>query len=480
MIHIHASHVLLSLLLLPYCSGVPSLVFDQLVDHFGGSGTFKQRYIYSDKFVTTAKSQLVIIHIRGEAGEKEMSDFPLDVFHLGFNTKSIVASLEHRFYGQSLPSTSPTTSDLNKLLTIKQSIADIVTFREYLVKKYALTGPKFVLMGCSYAGSLAAWARVQHPDLFLGAIASCPVIDLKYDFPEYQDAVGAAFAQPSVGGSPACLAFIKRASGIIKAKLSTLAGRRELETVFGLRGNYLEDARTRQLWLDRSTDLNGTQSNNPFCSKDLCNIEKKCKFVASSDVSSEENALKVFTRIGTQLEQPKKLQSYSTYISWLKERSNIDQRRFQEFQICTQWVLFISCNLGSNCPFVQSPALLAIKQALCQDAFGLSQSDIKKKIAETMKDFGGRSLKKTGNIVVILGQMDPWKAAGEVDTSVVGVIKYEVPKASHCFWTKRGSTELPGVKEVLTKTVVTVQSWLKATDTTLGSEPGIARPRILL
>ncbi|KAF4649812.1 hypothetical protein FOL47_001710, partial [Perkinsus chesapeaki] len=199
---------------------MPSLVFDQRIDHFGGEGTFKQRYLYTTEFVKKQKPQvneyklsniglLVIIDVRGEVDLKEMHDFPMNVFDLGFRTESILAALEHRisqtpvnpdravsefssvswrlipggrFYGQSFPSTSPTTNDLLKFLTVKQAIADLVSFREYLIKTYNLTGVKFILIGCSYAGSLAAWARVQHPDLFLGAVASCPVLDVKYEF----------------------------------------------------------------------------------------------------------------------------------------------------------------------------------------------------------------------------------------------------------------------------------------------------------
>ncbi|KAF4647139.1 hypothetical protein FOL47_005035, partial [Perkinsus chesapeaki] len=133
-------------------------------------GTFKQRYLYSDKFVNGSKPELVIVDIRGYG----MSDFRFYVSRVASRTQSIVVALEHRFYGRSFPNSSPTTQDLRKLLQTNQAIADLVTFREFIIEKYGLRGVKFVLMGCSYAGTLAAWARVKHPDLFLGAVASCP------------------------------------------------------------------------------------------------------------------------------------------------------------------------------------------------------------------------------------------------------------------------------------------------------------------
>ncbi|KAF4652978.1 hypothetical protein FOL47_010765 [Perkinsus chesapeaki] len=208
-------------------------------------GTFKQRYLYSDKFVNGSKPELVIVDIKAY----KMDDFyAFYVSQVASRTQSIVVALEHRFYGKSFPNSSPTTADLRKLLQTNQAIADLVTFREFIIKKYGLSGVKFVLMGCSFAGSLAAWARVKHPDLFLGAVASCPVINLKYDFPEFLNTYGDLFSNKRIGGSPECLAFIRRVSGIIKGKIATSAGRRQIESVFGLRAMYLEDQKTRLLW----------------------------------------------------------------------------------------------------------------------------------------------------------------------------------------------------------------------------------------
>ncbi|KAF4660089.1 Thymus-specific serine protease [Perkinsus chesapeaki] len=404
-----ALHKLVCLLILIGCSGDPSSVFDQVIDHFGGTGTFKQRYLYSDKFVN-GKPQLVIVDIRGEGSEVEMGSLGLDVFNAGIKTKSIMVALEHRFYGKSRPLLNPTTKDLLKLLQTSQAVADLVTFREFIIKKYGLShGVQFVLMGCSYAGSLAAWARVKHPDLFLGAVASCPVIDLRYDSPQY---------------------FLR---------------------VLGL----LRDTNGRYM----------IQSNDPFCTSALCNIEKKCSFIFGSNTTTDQQALQVFNSIGNYIPRPDRLADYNQYISRLKDKSEVSDVRFNQFQACSQWALFRSCDSSNQCPFIREPRPLEIDQAVCHDAFGLSEDDVRAKLAKEQKDFGGAGLNGTTNILVILGGMDPWNAAGRIGTSThKGPIQMEVPLGSHCYWARPGATRLDGVKQILSQTLTTIQSWVKGND----------------
>ncbi|KAF4657623.1 Thymus-specific serine protease [Perkinsus chesapeaki] len=119
-----------------------------------------------------------------------------------------------------------------KLCRFIQRLAPSWNFREYLIKMYNLTGVKFVSTGCSFSGSVAAWARVQHPDLFLGAVASCPVLDVKYEF------VGCSSSFP--------------------------AGRRELETDFGLRGKYLEDVTGYYFFADSECETSRASSTSDY------------------------------------------------------------------------------------------------------------------------------------------------------------------------------------------------------------------------
>lgn len=61
-------------------------------------------------------------------------------------------------------------------------MADVVNFRIGMAKNLGLTNNKWVLIGGFYGGSLAAWLRMKHPDLFAAALASSAPLKAKADF----------------------------------------------------------------------------------------------------------------------------------------------------------------------------------------------------------------------------------------------------------------------------------------------------------
>lgn len=80
-----------------------------------------------------------------------------------------VISLEHRYYGNA-------DSELNdlKYLSHEQALADIANFvQNYPTPK----NTRWIAVGCSYAGSLAAWVRFKYPELIHAAISmSAPIL----------------------------------------------------------------------------------------------------------------------------------------------------------------------------------------------------------------------------------------------------------------------------------------------------------------
>jgi len=85
---------------------------------------------------------------------------------------ALVAALEHRFYGESIPYEDSSTPRL-KYLSSQQALADAAYFRNYLVEKLNLSpNAKWVVFGGSYSGNLAAWFRLKYPHLVVGAIAT--------------------------------------------------------------------------------------------------------------------------------------------------------------------------------------------------------------------------------------------------------------------------------------------------------------------
>jgi hypothetical protein len=164
--------------------------FDQPIDHdapptASPSPTFKARYWYSSEFADGPNSP-VLLNICGEA-----ECTPTILHRFGDTAKSLHASLvtiEHRFYGQSLPfGPHPTNDQLKTTLNVHQVLEDLATFETFAKANLPLAG-KWIAMGGSYSGMLAAFYREKHPEMVVGAWASSAPVAVQESFYGY-DAV---------------------------------------------------------------------------------------------------------------------------------------------------------------------------------------------------------------------------------------------------------------------------------------------------
>ncbi len=67
---------------------------------------------------------------------------------------------------------------------------------------------KIVVFGGSYAGNLAAWFRLKHPEIAIGAIASSAPVFAQANFKEYLEVVGNALKK---FGDDACYDAVRQA-----------------------------------------------------------------------------------------------------------------------------------------------------------------------------------------------------------------------------------------------------------------------------
>ncbi|KAI0243659.1 hypothetical protein L0F63_002854 [Massospora cicadina] len=145
------------------------LFFTQRLDHSGCVGmnrTFKQR------------------------GERPMSEyFVLNglALDLAKEHHGVLYALEHRYYGKSQPFDELTVENL-RFLSSHQAVDDVA----YFAKAVGCSINKWLLIGGSYAGNLAAWARQRYPNLFYGALASSAPVEAKANFMEYDAMMGEA------------------------------------------------------------------------------------------------------------------------------------------------------------------------------------------------------------------------------------------------------------------------------------------------
>ncbi|KAI8917880.1 serine carboxypeptidase S28-domain-containing protein [Powellomyces hirtus] len=126
----------------------------------------------------------------------------------------VIVAVDQRHFGDGVP--VPGKSGLTTL-TISQSIADFHNFASSMVLEVfghgnskGLKPDKWMAMGSGYAGTLAAWLRLTHPETFYAAHAESAPISTRLASPEYGQAVVRSL--PLVpGGSKQC------AEGLVEA-----------------------------------------------------------------------------------------------------------------------------------------------------------------------------------------------------------------------------------------------------------------------
>ena len=154
----------------------------QPLDHFDPSNpnTLQQKFfVNATQF--NPQSGPVLLMLGGEGPLSPTSvagHFVLNQYAEQF--QGLLVSLEHRFYGDSVPgggADAPTPATVLTFLSSKQALADAAAFQAMLSAQLNLTAAnRWIVFGGSYSGSLSAWAKLKYPDLFVGAIsASAPV-----------------------------------------------------------------------------------------------------------------------------------------------------------------------------------------------------------------------------------------------------------------------------------------------------------------
>lgn len=156
--------------------------FPQMLEHSDATTgqTFQQHYWIDTEFAS-GPSAPVIFHICGEGAVDigyELSDSSIEF------AKALGASivfLEHRYYGKSQPF-SDLSSEHLKFLTRENALEDLATFQNWISQKEGLRG-KWIAVGGSYAGHLAALYRYLHPELVVGSLSSSALMHMVPNMP---------------------------------------------------------------------------------------------------------------------------------------------------------------------------------------------------------------------------------------------------------------------------------------------------------
>jgi hypothetical protein len=110
--------------------------------------------------------------------------------------------------------------------------------------------------------------------------------------------------------------------------------------------------------------------------------------------------------------------------------------RTWEYQTCSEWGFYQTCNTGSSCPYTQGLHTVDVDLTLCATAFNLSAASVYTSIERAQVQYGGSNI-QTSRTIFASGEIDPWQANSVLkapNSEENGLILY-VEGASHHFWT---------------------------------------------
>mmetsp|Transcript_12866 Transcript_12866/g.21764 ORF Transcript_12866/g.21764 Transcript_12866/m.21764 type:complete len:108 (-) Transcript_12866:840-1163(-) len=104
-------------------------------------------------------------------------------FMVGAKHNALLVSLEHRYYGESLPTTLETEN--LRLLTTEQALSDIANFLRTI--NQFNPDRQVIVIGGSYPGALSAWFRERYPHMAVASWSSSGVVYPEADFWKFDE-----------------------------------------------------------------------------------------------------------------------------------------------------------------------------------------------------------------------------------------------------------------------------------------------------
>jgi pimeloyl-ACP methyl ester carboxylesterase len=410
-------------------------IFQQSLDHINkkDTRTFEQRHWVNSSYAS-GLSAPVLLYICGEGACGSWALGGALAQHAEKLGAHMVA-LEHRYYGQSQPFADLRTENL-KYLTIEQSLADLIAYKKAIQSQNKWTG-KWIAVGGSYAGSMAAYLRAQYPQEIAGALASSGPVLPDVDFSEYDRHVA-----EQAGTN--CLQATQRAVTDIEEYLKTPAGFENIKTQF--QAEVLRD-QGDFLYLVADTTAAAVQ----YGMKD-----RYCEKVETRGLTGYAEAAKMVAGIFGNLVELSAQAAESTALA----TGPIGMRQWF-YQSCTEFGFFQNAWHDPE----QSARSVRINaqyhEQVCQRLFGLPLPDV----TEVTKKYYEPLLTPTvSNIFFTNGSQDPWlklSIAPQNNNNVNPQTPvYVLQGEAHCDDLGRGVSEAITIAREMFVTLA--QNWLLA------------------
>ncbi|KAH9901780.1 peptidase S28 [Xylariomycetidae sp. FL2044] len=413
------------------------------VDHFHNdslyephsNGTFGLRYWFDAQYYKSGGPVIVL-----SGGETDGADrLPFlekgIVYQLAKATGGLGVILEHRYYGDSIPTEDFSTENL-RFLTTDQALADTAYFAKNVkfagledVDLNPETTP-WIAYGGSYAGAFVAILRKLYPDVYYGAISSSGVPEAIWNYWKY-------FEAAAVYGPQECVETTQKLTHVVDNILIGKAGSEyvaELKQAFGL-PNVTSDA-------DFASAINGgiysLQSYNWDPSQSSDEFFVYCDTVSNDTVlypgtEALRSTVEELLTVGGYEDEIDVLSNRMLNYIGYNDRTTVSQCtgdqdacfstsdaefyaqydvsqtwRLWPYQYCTQWgYLQTGSTPDDILPLISRTIDLEYSSVICKEAFNLTGvADV-----EAINKYGGFNLSYP-RLAFVDGEWDPWRAAG--------------------------------------------------------------------
>ncbi|KAM9167137.1 thymus-specific serine protease-like [Mergus octosetaceus] len=376
----------------------------QPLDHFDPleGRVLTQRFWINEEFWDRPAGPVFLM----VGGESALSPLVLrggHVLELARQHGALLVALEHRFYGDSRGPAGPGGAEL-RFLSSQQALADLASFHLHVTRAWGLSpNHTWVAFGGSYAGALAAWARLKFPHLVSAAVASSAPVRAQVDFAGYNRVVSVALSSPDVGGSPECLAAVSAAFRALDARLR---GRRLAEVTRAMSCCHPpREPGDRALLAENVADVvAGTVQYNGLLP--AASVAALCRAMTDGRRGSPYRRLgavvKAFLRRGG---QPCTPSSRRALLRELQGPGSAGGSRPWLFQTCTEFGFYPSCE-DAACPFSRFQTLRA-QLSLCAAAFGIAPARVREAATATNGFYGAARI-QAPRLLFVNGALDPW------------------------------------------------------------------------
>lgn len=447
------------------------LSFKQVLDHFDRTNdeTFSQRYFVNSTFFDGSGPVFLCVGGEGPALDASVlvsSVHCNDMVELAPKARALMFALEHRYYGESMPSkdSSLTLPEYFRYLSTEQAVADIATFYEMASTSYNLTSSnRWVTWGGSYPGLLAGFARLKLPHLIFAAVSSSSPWKAQVDMQVYNDLVGRALTLESIGGSEECGQIVVDGHAAIKAILDNGTDVQSLASTFDFcDASSLEDKDVQKQWAGYGVISIPAQANDPTAPGPAGNIEQICSALLDDDSDDPVAKLAKVSKLqNPSCVMPYLVSDYYKMLGRIGESSSLSW----PWQTCTEYGYYQTCEADSDCPYAKGYVTLKDELSMCHSLFNIKHSKVDAFVNFTNALYGADE-PQTSRVFFANGDVDPWSGLGVLKSpdNNVSQIVLLVSGSSHHAWTHPEDTitqpAVSAAKKIIQDQVMT---WLAET-----------------